>query len=154
MSFPASCWRVVYGAGMARSSMIPVEFHSKELAKTNTSENGLCLAIQQDITYDDWEALGCKLARIGRAYQWWIGDWLLFGEARFGEKYAQAIESTGLAYQTVANCRYIAGHFDFSRRREKLSWGLHADVAGREQHTSFMIVVSFMVNVRRTFCVL
>lgn len=36
------------------------------------------------------------------AVQWWVGDWLNFGERKYGEKYAQGMDATGYAYQTVA----------------------------------------------------
>lgn len=59
----------------------------------------------------------------------WLGDLLRFGEVTYGERYAQAMDVTGLAYQTLANAAWVAGSVDVSRRRETLSFGHHAEVA-------------------------
>ena len=44
-----------------------------------------------------------------------------------GEQYDEAIE-LGFPYQTAADAAWIAGKFQFSRRREKLSWSFHREV--------------------------
>jgi hypothetical protein len=65
---------------------------------------------------------------------WWVGDWLLYGEGRkadWGQKYDEAIERTGLAYGTLRNTVFVAKRFSqLSRRRDKLSWAHHQEVAG------------------------
>ena len=33
----------------------------------------------------------------------WIGDWLNYGERKWGEKYKEALEKTGYDYQTLRN---------------------------------------------------
>jgi hypothetical protein len=43
--------------------------------------------------------------------------------------YAEAAEKTGLAYGTLKNAKHVANAFHLSRRRDKLSWSHHADVA-------------------------
>jgi hypothetical protein len=85
-----------------------------------------------DMSFEQWEAAGQQLQRMGRAWQWWIGDWVRYGEQRYGEKYAQAIELTGLEYGTLANIISVARRVDTSRRRENLSWSHHAEVASLE----------------------
>jgi N6-adenosine-specific RNA methylase IME4 len=79
-----------------------------------------------------WQDTGRLLGRIGRACQWWIGDWLNYGERRYGEKYSQGVEATGLEYQTLANFAWVARRVEPSRRREDLSWGHHAEIAALE----------------------
>jgi N6-adenosine-specific RNA methylase IME4 len=91
------------------------------------SETGL--ALQTGLTFDEWAEVGALLGRIGRAHQWWVGDWLNYGERAYGEKYAQAMEATRLEYGTVANAAYVAGRIELSRRRENLSWSHHYEVA-------------------------
>ena len=58
-----------------------------------------------------------------------IGDWLVYGEHTYGEMYAQALDATGFSYGTLANQVYVAQRFDFSRRRENLSFSHHQEVA-------------------------
>lgn len=84
------------------------------------------------LTYEEWEQLMRGLQTIGRGYQWWIGDGLNFGERAYGEKYAQAIEPTGLDYQTLANYRWVCDRVEFSLRRENLSFEHHKTVAALE----------------------
>lgn len=73
--------------------------------------------------------VGSTLRQIERSVMWWIGDWLNFGERKYGEAYAQAIDATEWPYQTLANAAYVANRVEFSRRRENLSWSHHAEVA-------------------------
>jgi hypothetical protein len=49
-------------------------------------------------------------------------------EHKWGEKYDEAI-AIGFEYQTAANAAHVAEKFHFYRRREKLSWSHHAEVA-------------------------
>ena len=48
---------------------------------------------QPDLPYERYEAVGVLLGRFGSAIKFWIGDWLLYGEAIYGERAAQASES-------------------------------------------------------------
>lgn len=87
------------------------------------------LELPRNLNAEDWALVGVKLHAIHGAAQWWIGDWVRFGDAKYGEKYAQYIDAVGLDYQTVANAKSLATKFEFSRRRENLSWSHHAEVA-------------------------
>jgi hypothetical protein len=82
-----------------------------------------------DLPFDEWQNIGHTLFSIERAVQFWIGDWIRFGEKSYGEKYSQAIEETGLDYQTLANYAYVASKVEPSRRRENVSFSHHAEVA-------------------------
>lgn len=42
-----------------------------------------------ELVHSDWLATGRRLGAIGRCSQWWIGDWIRYGTARWGEKYAE-----------------------------------------------------------------
>jgi hypothetical protein len=77
----------------------------------------------------DWVAAGRSLGAMGRCSQWWLGDWIRYGNARFGERYARAAAITGYDSQTLMNMVSIASKFEVSRRRENLSWSHHETVA-------------------------
>lgn len=66
---------------------------------------------------------------VGRNVAWWIGDWLLYGNARYGERYPRAAKVTGYDVQSLMNMAWVASRFDPSRRREELSWSHHAELA-------------------------
>jgi hypothetical protein len=85
-----------------------------------------------DLAYDEWLRQGARLGLAGRSAGWWVGDWVHYGTARYGSKYTAAARVTGYDRQTLMNMVYVATRFDFSRRRENLSWSHHAQLAALE----------------------
>jgi hypothetical protein len=79
--------------------------------------------------FSDWIEHGRKLGLMGRSAGWWVGDWLNYGNAVYGERYVRASRITGYDVQTLMNMAYVASRFDASRRREPLSWSHHAEVS-------------------------
>jgi N6-adenosine-specific RNA methylase IME4 len=65
---------------------------------------------------------------------WWLGDWLRFGERKWGEQYKEAVDVTGYEYGTLRNAKMVADRFDdLSRRRDNLSFAHHQEVASLPQ---------------------
>jgi hypothetical protein len=89
-------------------------------------------APNKDLDAPEWIAAGHRIGAIGRCIQWVIGDWLAFGNAKFGERYTRASKITGYDTQTLMNMVYVASRFEVSRRREKLSWSHHEALASME----------------------
>jgi hypothetical protein len=83
----------------------------------------------QELSFDEWDALGQKLAPIGRSLGFIVGDWINFGEKVYGEKYEQALTRTGIAYQTLKNYAYVARKVEKSCRQDNLGFEHHAVVA-------------------------
>ncbi len=81
------------------------------------------------LSFAQWVRHGRKLGLMGRNVGWWLGDWLRFGNAAYGERYVGASRVTGYDVQTLMNMVYVASHIEHSRRREALSWSHHAEVA-------------------------
>lgn len=81
------------------------------------------------LSFEEWADQGRRLGTLGRTAGWWIGDWLIFGNDVYGERYARAKRITGYDVQTLMNMVYVASRFEISRRRETLSWSHHAEVA-------------------------
>jgi len=99
---------------------------------------GTSLRLDPDLPYEKYEALGAALGLINRSCAWWIGDWLLFGEGAYRERFAQAIEATGLAEQTLLNRLWVCRSVPPSRREPSLSFSTHAlvaSMAGKDQKT-------------------
>jgi hypothetical protein len=86
----------------------------------------------EDMSFTEWLEYGRRLGIMGRSAGWWIGDWLSYGNHVFGERYARASRITGYDAQTLMNMAYVASRFDESRRRGKLSWSHHAEIAAME----------------------
>jgi hypothetical protein len=85
-----------------------------------------------ELELGEWAEQGRRLGTIGRGVGWWIGDWLGYGNARFGERYVRAARITGYDVQTLMNMVYVASRFDPSRRRETLSFSHHAELAAHD----------------------
>ncbi len=65
-----------------------------------------------DLTYEEFEMVCDALAMAHEEsymmFMWSWGDTLAYGEAKHGEKYAQAINRTGLALQSLSNYSWLA----------------------------------------------
>jgi len=81
------------------------------------------------ITFEQWYEVGQTLQTIKGSINWWIGDWLNYGEFAYGETYAQAIEVTGAEYQHLADCKWVAGRVPRDVRLPELSWSHHRAVS-------------------------
>lgn len=83
----------------------------------------------QDLSQQSWERIGASLRELTNSTAWWLADWLIFGETTYGlRRYREAIERTGLDYQTLRNYAWVARRFEHHRRRDSLSFAHHAEV--------------------------
>jgi hypothetical protein len=70
---------------------IPIRLSRAKLTKTSAE-------FESNLSYERWLEIGVELAAMTDSCQWWIGDWLLHGRAKFGdEKYARAAALSGYA---------------------------------------------------------
>jgi hypothetical protein len=87
------------------------------------------LQLRGNLPFDAWLLMGRRLSRLTNASPWWLGDWIIYGQHAYGERYKAALEVTPLDYQTLRNYAWVARRFQMSRRRDKLSFQHHAEVA-------------------------
>jgi hypothetical protein len=87
------------------------------------------LSIPAEMSFDSWRELGSKIFLIASCSAWWIGDWLVYGEQAYSDRYEQALTDISLGYQTLRNYAWVVRKFPVSRRRDNLSFGHHAEVA-------------------------
>ena len=101
------------------------------VAKTAVPERAApaTLRLPGSMTFTDWASAGRQLAWLSHGVAWALGDWLLYGQAHFGSRYRDAIAATGLDHQTLRNYAWVARSVAPSRRRDKLSFQHHAEVA-------------------------
>jgi hypothetical protein len=88
------------------------------------------LSFPAPLAMGDWLAIGRELFVINDASAWWLGDWLVYGQSRYPDRYRRAVEGTSLHYKTLRNYAWVARKFDPSRRHDALSFQHHAEVAG------------------------
>ncbi len=87
------------------------------------------IEFHQELSFEEWNTLGQKLAPIGRSIGFIIGDWINYGDKRYGEKYQEALAKTGLSYQTLMNYAHVSRRVEIYLRKENLDWSQHATVA-------------------------
>ena len=98
--------------------------------------------LAEDIDYETWEKKGSLLQAIHKNINWWIGDWIVFGERKFPTKYSQAVFITGKSEPTLRNCAWVCSVFPpEDRMYEDLSFTHYLEVAGikdREERLSLL----------------
>ncbi len=97
-----------------------------------------------DLPIEQWQDIGRFLGTIDRASRWWVGDWLLLGEALYGEEASQGVEATqsdryseaervtGLDHGTHMNVASTCNRVPVENRRPELGFWLHTEVAALE----------------------
>jgi hypothetical protein len=100
--------------------------------KRHASISGVSWAGSERMEYHDWVLEGRRIGAMGRGSPWWVGDWILYGTVRWGERYSEAVKITGYDVKSLRNMRYVASRFDLSLRRDVLSWSHHALLAALE----------------------
>lgn len=93
------------------------------------------------LAYEEWIAIGNTLQQVNASLNWWIGDWMNYGEKKWGEMYAQAVEVTGWDYQRLANAKWVSARIPFSTRVEKLTWTHHREVATLEPEVQIALLL-------------
>jgi hypothetical protein len=82
-----------------------------------------------ELNQHQWVVAGQSIGRLSRSSQWWVGDWLLYGDTRWGEKYAHAARITRYDVKSLRNMAWVASRITHDRRRSELSFSHHALVA-------------------------
>ena len=93
------------------------------------------LALPSGVSFDEWMKVGRTLSDMANSTPWWVGDWLLAGEQKFGEMASQGLTlwpSYG-SYQSLANMRRVASCYPPDTRIGGLSWTHHRYAASLDQ---------------------
>ncbi len=93
---------------------------------------------RQSFKFEEWENTLPHLTVAEKGSQFGVGDWLVLGEARHGEKCAQAIDGqdkTGINPKTLMEYRRVSEKVPYSLRRESLEWYHHKEVASCKTRT-------------------
>lgn len=88
--------------------------------------------IPKDLTEGDWKRYGSALGKMERGVSWWIGDWWVFGENKYGDRKAatEAKDWPGPSLSTCTHCASASRAFDETcRRRHDLTFSHHVEVS-------------------------
>src|SRR6266567_550424 len=80
-------------------------------------------------SFEEWLECGRFIRHAEQSVHFWIGDWLIYGEAHFKEDYEEAIALTGYSYHTLRKDKYVAAHIPPERRRSTVDVAIHQEVA-------------------------
>ncbi len=87
------------------------------------------LRLPRDLPFEQYVRLGRNIRMLRDASKWWLGDWIIFGEDTYDEKYSQAVEVTDYSLGYLRNIVYTCRNVAPSRRRDDLSFSHHMEVA-------------------------
>lgn len=90
------------------------------------------LILPDNLSFEEWDRVGVILLVLREGIEWWIGDWLRFGQHKYGDMYTQAQAITGRSYSTLTKYKFVAEKIESFRRRKNLPWSHHAEVASLE----------------------
>jgi hypothetical protein len=113
---------------MAKKSELTTK-DSRQLALIAPYISKTGMTLPKDTSYEIWEEAGKSIRLAGKSIMWWLGDWLVFGDDHFKDKFSQAVDATGYDPGTLTNvmsvCRNVA-----HKIRCGLSFEHHKEVAG------------------------
>lgn len=78
-----------------------------------------------DLTMERYLEIGHTFQQIQKSLSWWYGDLLNTGERLFGEEFAQAVDDSGKALETLIKYKAVANRIPREIRRKELSWTSH-----------------------------
>lgn len=113
------------GIGRVAASDDPAPINLDLAASTERTR----LDLPDALPLEAWCQLGSQILRLSDSSSWWIGDWLVFGQEKYRDRYKRAMAETRLDYQTLRNYAWVARCFTPSRRRAKLTFQHHMEVA-------------------------
>ncbi|MBP2329789.1 hypothetical protein JOF56_010174 [Kibdelosporangium banguiense] len=94
-----------------------------------TSTRRTSFSLPPGVEIQEWSRIGHQINAVSVSSAWWLGDWLIYGQAQYPDLYKQAIEQTSLDYQTLRNYAWVARQYAVARRRPALSFQHHAELA-------------------------
>lgn len=111
----------------------PIEAHGEEFHAAPFKFETLRLDILEPLDLETWgETVGYAVGTVARSSPWYVGDWLLYGEAKFGDDATAYEGNLGLEPKTLLNYRRVADVISPDERRPELDFGHHETVVSLE----------------------
>lgn len=122
-----SSFAVLAGGAGAPAQSVDTSTEMVSIGRARATRMGLVM--DERTNRPSWANIGRDLSVAADGIQWAVGDWLLFGEQRWGDMYGEAQEITGFSYGTLRNLKSIAQAYELSSRNDNLSFKHHVTVA-------------------------
>lgn len=111
---------------MGKTSMI-TSSKQPALSLPKCTLTATSLTFDESASEKDWKEAMARLASVAGASDWWLGDGMNQGEARYGD-IADTAADIGKHYRSVAKAKQIAAMFTVERRRSSLPFSFHEAV--------------------------
>lgn len=109
-------------------NLITQDTIAQELTGIGARFTPLGLELPPGTTFEQWSEIGKKIQRCSESFNWWIGDFLAYGDRAFG-KLKEFCELNGYNYSTLRILSYVSENVKMLIRRNNLSWTHHREVA-------------------------
>lgn len=103
------------------------------------------LVIEGHQPIEKWEEAGRVIFGLQRSVYWWIGDFLKYGEAKFGDDIYQAIDDNVSLY-LLNRCAAVSREFAPDERNMNLSWTHHQALCGLKKPMQRALLVQAEEN--------
>lgn len=88
----------------------------------------------ENLTLDQYLAIGRTFQQIKESLAFWYGDLLVHGEAKFGDAFAQVADDSGKALETLIKYKSVADRVPREIRQPGIGWTSHFYVAYSSKH--------------------
>lgn len=78
-------------------------------------------------SFEDWDRVGHILRYFHTGMQFWLGDWMNYGEQSYGEKYSQALKDTDYELKTLQTYAWVANKVKPAQRVEAIPFGYYVN---------------------------
>ena len=116
-------------AATSKRSVTDARLGGSAHSRDSTRISPIAWKAEPELELSEWLLCGRRIARMQSASNWWIGDWVRYGNVKYGQRYERAAKVVGYDPQTLMNMAYVSSRFPDSRRRAALSWSHHAELA-------------------------
>ncbi len=89
------------------------------------------LAANKTLTQEQCDGAGRQLSHVDARLSWYIGDFANIREDRGYGSHVETADRFNIAHQTVKNTACVCRAFEQYRRRDRLTFGHHAEVTNR-----------------------
>ena len=107
-----------------------------QLPNPKVTVSRLGMRIIDQLTPEEWQELAAGIGGMATSIAFIVGDWLVYGQGRFGNdttpaskvdghSYQLALAATGLDLSTLQNYAYVSRSIPYALRSERLSWEHH-----------------------------
>lgn len=109
----------------------PLKFPNTKVTISRTG-----MLITGKLSVEEWRDLAPSIGEVASSIAFIVGDWLVYGQGRFGgdgspaskvngQAYKLALAATGLDLSTLQNYAYVSRSIPYQMRSERLSWEHH-----------------------------